>query len=284
MIRSEHNREIAVGHDPASAAVARAAKAKQKPKTVLRLHDHLRSLPEHGRRTIALSDRPERAARSAEVAITWAAVRVYPPEQPRGQHGEEPLPCWGVRVWEPNPPAGVEAVDWYLLTNVAVETVKQAWERVDWYTIRWVIEEFHKGQKTGCSIEKPQVEKAARLEPLIALLSVVALTLLGLRSDSRDESLQDRPATERVSEEYVEVLSGWRYQEKRALTVGEFFQALARLGGHQNRRSDKPPGWQVLWRGWMRLQAMVEGARAMRCPKQTPPEPSPAEPTPTPTD
>ena len=37
-----------------------------------------------------------------------------------------------VRVWEEHPPAGVEAVDWYLLTNVAVTTVAEAWERVDW--------------------------------------------------------------------------------------------------------------------------------------------------------
>ena len=29
-------------------------------------------------------------------------------------------------------------------------------------------------------------------------------------------------------------------------TVHEFFYALARLGGHQNRKSDEEPGWLVL--------------------------------------
>jgi hypothetical protein len=48
------------------------------------------------------------------------------------------------------------------------------------------------------------------------------------------------------------------------LTVHEFFYALARLGGHQNRRGDHPPGWLVLWRGWTKLQAMLEGAHAAR--------------------
>ena len=69
-----------------------------------------------------------------------------------------------------------------------------------------------------------------------------------------------------VSPEEVEVLSGWRYRERRALTVKEFFLALARLGGHQNRKKDHAPGWLVLWRGWQALQLMVQGARAARAP------------------
>jgi hypothetical protein len=40
--------------------------------------------------------------------------------------------------------------------------------------------------------------------------------------------------------------------------------ALARLGGHLDRKSDKPPGWLVLWRGWSRLQPMVEAVEADR--------------------
>jgi hypothetical protein len=42
-------------------------------------------------------------------------------------------------VWEPNPPEGAEAVEWFLLTNVAVKSAADAWERVDWYCLRWVI-------------------------------------------------------------------------------------------------------------------------------------------------
>jgi hypothetical protein len=34
------------------------------------------------------------------------------------------------------------------------------------------------------------------------------------------------PATEVVDEELVEVLSGWRYGERRPLTVGEFLTLL----------------------------------------------------------
>ncbi|MBN2292587.1 MAG: hypothetical protein JXM70_09190 [Pirellulales bacterium] len=33
--------------------------------------------------------------------------------------------------------------------------------------------------------------------------------------------------------------------------------ALARLGSHQNRKHDHAPGWIVLWRGWTKLQSML---------------------------
>jgi hypothetical protein len=104
------------------------------------------------------------------------------------------------------------------------------------------------------------------LEPTIALLSVVAVSLLNLRDLSRDKQFQDSPATDVMSQEEVDVLSGWRYRKRRMLSVKEVFLALARLGGHQNRKKDHSPGWLVLWRGWQALQLMLAGARASRAP------------------
>ena len=99
---------------------------------------------------------------------------------------------------------------------------------------------------------------------MIALLSVVAVTLLNLREASRDEAAAARPATEYVDRRYVAVLSAWRYtSQKPDMTVREFYLALARLGGHQNRKRDHRPGWVVLWRGWMALQNMLDGAEAV---------------------
>jgi len=57
--------------------------------------------------------------------------------------------------------------------------------------------------------------------------------------------LRDLPATVLTDEEGVNILSGWRYREQRPLSVHEFFLALARLGGHQNRKCDGEPGWLV---------------------------------------
>jgi hypothetical protein len=99
---------------------------------------------------------------------------------------------------------------------------------------------------------------------MIALLSTVATTLLNLRVASQRADAQTRPASTLVEQEYVAILSGWRYGTMKPLTVHEFFYGLARLGGHQNLRSDKRPGWLILWRGWTTLQAMIDGADATR--------------------
>jgi hypothetical protein len=143
-----------------------------------------------------------------------------------------------------------------------------AQERVVWYSARAVVEEYHKAQKTGRGIEQMQWTRAERLRPAIALVSVVALTLLGLRALGRDERHRDEPATRLVPRRWVELLARWRYGEARSdLTIAEFLWALGRLGGHQNRPSDGPPGWITLWRGWTRLMTMVMGAELEDPPK-----------------
>jgi hypothetical protein len=252
VVRAWQDRRIQAGHE---AAAARTLLLK-----------YVRSLPAQDRRPLHVPARDERPARDTEVAVAWAAVRLLVPANQRGQVRKVPLAVWVVRVWEVDPPPEVdEPVEWLLCTNVAVQGVAEAWEKADWYSVRWVSEEHHKAQKTGCGIESPQFERVERLEPMIALLSIVAVSLLNLREWSRHADTAAQPATAVMPAESVRVLSGWRYQEHRPLTVGEFFLALARLGGHLNRKKDRPPGWLVLWRGWMKLQLMVEGARAAAC-------------------
>jgi Transposase DNA-binding len=250
VVRSQHDRLIFAGHNRDS--------------TARKLHSYARALPAVGQRTIEVAARDGQAARTAQVSIAWAAVRLRPPQQPRGDFRNEALAVWVIRVWEKEPPPGVDGIEWLLLTNVPVVGLVEAERCIDWYGCRWIVEEFHKAQKSGCAIEQLQFTSEARLQPMIALLSVVAVMLLDLRDSSRRADAAERLASEVVEPEYVEVLSAWRYRQRRVdLTLREFYDALARLGGHQNRRRDKPPGWLVLWRGWMQLQTMLEGALAL---------------------
>lgn len=252
LVRSQHNRRLAL-EDPGNPGETRRVK----------LHDWARSLPATDRRTLEVQAKPGSPARTARLGMAWAPVTLLPPRQPRGEERGVPLPGWVVRVAESDPPAGVEPLEWILLTNVPVRCAADAWQRVDWYRVRWVVEEYHKGQKTGCAIEALQFRHRDRLEPVIALLSVVALALLELRDLSRRPEAQSQRAAEVLPWAWVRLLSRWRHQEEQPdWTVHDFYYALARLGGHQNRRHDHPPGWLVLWRGWTKLQAMLEGAAA----------------------
>lgn len=232
-----------------------------KQRTV-KLHDWLRRLTEQGRRKIEVSERPGQAARTTEVAVAWVKVTLLPPRQARGEERGLPLPMWALRVWEIAPPLGVEGVEWFLLTDLEVTSLTEAWTRVDWYCLRWIVEEYPKALKTGCAVESWQFTTEKALQTSIAFLSVLSLWLLWLRSESRREDAASKEATAMFPVEYVEMLSLDRYGAARELSVGEFCGALARLGGHQNRKHDRPPGWLVLWRGWTKLHLLVQGARA----------------------
>ncbi len=250
-IRSRHNRIVLPGHE---------GKCRRQ-----HLRPWLGTQDAMGHKTISLPGRDGKPARKVKLSVSFAALRLVPPKQPRGEHGREPLPMWVVRVWEPAPSRDEEPLEWFLLTNEPVASSEDALRVIDWYECRWIVEEYHKAMKTGCDVEELQFTTQERLKPMIGLLSVIALTLLHLRDASRRPDAKTRPATEVVAADYVEVLNAWRHGRVAAdLTVHEFFYALARLGGHQNRKHDKQPGWLVLWRGWTMLHPMAMGANAVR--------------------
>jgi hypothetical protein len=230
----------------------------------LLLHDRLRTLPAQASWQIELSaqkaskKQPARQARQARVEAAAVKVRIKAPRVHNGEHGSEPIEVWAIRVWEANPPVDQEAVEWLLLSDQQISDAKSLREVVGYYECRVVAEEYHKCQKTGMGIELLQLQSRAGLEPVIALLSVVAVPIVNLRIAARQEETAQRPAREVVDPLWVKVLSIWRYKEERELSVVEFTQTLGRLGGHQNRKCDGLPGWLTLWRGWERLHTMLD--------------------------
>jgi hypothetical protein len=258
IVRSRNDRNVRVA-DKAGRVIRR------------RLHAWARKLPSLGTRELEVAGNDGQRARTATVCVSAGPVEVQVPNNRYGEHGDDPLALWVVRVWEVDPPAGQEPLEWILLTNVPTASADQAWERVDWYARRPVVEELHKAMKTGCGMELMQFTTRKALEVGIAMLSVVAVQLLRLRDLARQDDEAGGggdaavTAVDVVGPEHVEALSLWRWQEVRPdLTAREFLAALGRLGGHLGRRGDGPPGWLVLWRGWTELQRMVEAIRLVR--------------------
>ena len=244
LVRARHNRRIGLENGTSA-----------KP------FDYARSLPEGGRRTVEVPPAAGREGRTATVAVSWAKVSLKRPAQPRGEVKSALSTTWVVWVREVDPPAGVEPLEWVLLTDVPVGDAADAFERVDGYAVRWVIEESHEGMKTGCGVEPLRFTTEAALHPTIALLSVTAVTRLRLRDLGRRSDAATTPAVTVVDPTLVAALCWWRWESSRtpeSVTVAEFVLALGRLGGHQNRKHDGPPGWLTLWRGWMKLQLKAE--------------------------
>jgi hypothetical protein len=226
------------------------------------LYEALRKVQPTGQRVVQVLPAPQRKERQAKLHVSFAQVTIQLPGKKLGEYGHEPLPLWAVRTWEEKAPSGEEPLEWILLTNVPVENQTQAQERVDWYQRRPIVEEYHKGMKTGCGIELMQFEKIERLEPAIAVISAVATQLMRMRDGARAEDADTRPATDVVGQEYVDVLvSHYSKRLEKKPSVLKFYMHVARLGGHQNRKCDGFPGWITLWRGWMKLESMVDGYR-----------------------
>ena len=197
-----------------------------------------------------------RRARSTVVQLAFGQVTILPPRCEK-RCGKDSLHVWALRVWEEQTPSGEEPLEWLLVTSVPTTTLEQAWERVGWYECRWVVEDYHQGLKTGCRIEERQVQSADRLIRLLGLLSPVAVRLLQLRDLSRRHS--QRPASEVVEADLLAVVATCAGLQASQMTTEVFWREVARMGGYLARRRDGPPGWKTLWRGWLRLQTLLEG-------------------------
>jgi hypothetical protein len=252
VVRSAQNRGIRVGHDGLGERVL--------------LHDHLRTLKAAGEpRGREIYDTKLERQRGVKLRMSYAAVEVLPPHVRKGEYENKPIRAWAVRIWEEAPPPKGTKLEWFLVCLNPVSNAAEAWEKSDWYACRWMIEEYHKAQKTGCQVEDLQFRTEEALQPMIALLSVVAVMLLNLRQAARRPDAKERPASEVVEPIYEEVLRGWRHKmPHEPLTIFEFYMALARLGGHMNRKGDGFPGWLTLWRGWQKLQSMIAGVEVDR--------------------
>lgn len=224
--------------------------------------EHIVGVAPLGGMYLDLRGRDGQVARRAKLLISCGPVRVRAPERAgRAAGAGEPIDCWFIRVWEQDPPEGVEALEWLLYTDWPTETLVDALVGVMDYGTRFLTEEFHKGLKTGMRVEELQLERGNRLFAATAVMSVVALRLLDLRELGR--ALPDAPAActglDTLEQEVLSLAV-----ERPLATVTDVLLAVGRLGGHMNRRRDGMPGWITLWRGMKVLRLLVRGAQLER--------------------
>ncbi len=179
---------------------------------------------------------------------------------------------WAVSVVEERPPKDVDPIEWLLLTSEPTETAEEAWLRVDWYGIRWLIEEFHKVEKSGCRLEASQLDDAADIKRLAAVIAVTAVRLLMLRylahrATEPGAPEQDPAVLQRaVPRLWILVVAGADKKnpvDPEKLTPREFWLRIARQGGYIGRNSDGRPGWSTIWKGWYDFMFMFQGAELM---------------------
>jgi hypothetical protein len=193
-------------------------------------------------------------ARTATLALRYCPLTLCPPQH-RKAEGLPAVLLWAVQVDEVAPPADVEPIEWLLLTTVAVETVDDAIERVQWYSCRWGIEVWHKILKSGCRIEARQLESAERLQRCLALYSVLAWRIFYATMMAR--VVPEAPCSVLLEpDEWQALYCAIHHVSQPPAeppSLGQVVHWIAQLGGFVGRRRRDRPGTEVLWRGFQHL-------------------------------
>lgn len=199
---------------------------------------------------------PARDERMAKLQVQAARFEL---RRPNAESRDLPasLTVNAVRVFEPSPPAGQAAIEWFLLTSEPIDTPAQLAAIVDGYRTRWLIEEFFKALKTGCNYENSQLERLASLQNLLAFYLPIAWRMLRMRTASRTGNALS--ATEVLTEIQLKLLA---YASPTLRSIKEpsahdALLAVAALGGHL--KNNGPPGWLTIGRGFDELLAREVG-------------------------
>jgi hypothetical protein len=196
----------------------------------------------------------------AVLEIKYRRIRVQPPI---GKQKRYPaLTLTVIHAEERGTPKNRKRIDWKLITDLPVQSRKDAIEKLEWYSLRWKIEVFHKVLKSGCRAEEAKLRTAQRLANLIAVYCIVSWRVFWMTMLNR--SSPDAPPALALTDAEIALLDRLvkdRDQDPlRRRTLSHYLIKIARLGGYLARANDPPPGNMVIWRGLSRLTDIALGA------------------------
>ena len=156
---------------------------------------------------------------------------------------------------------GEEAVEWFLLTSLDIDSFEAAVESIGYYLKRWRVEDFFRVLKSGCRAEHLAFHTADRLQRAITINAVIAwrlmlMTLLGREVPQCAADLMFTDIELRFLADYA---ANTHLPTPQHLGAAVLLVAI--LGGYQNRKHDPPPGHQIMWRGYERMSIATLGYR-----------------------
>ncbi len=158
-----------------------------------------------------------------------------------------------IHAVERGTPSDRDKIDWKLMTDLPVESRKDAVEKLQWYAMRCKIETFHKILKSGCKAEESRLRTAERIINLIAVLCILSWRIFWMTMMNRvDPSAPPNLAFTSLELQLLDQLHKVGNDPPTGCLSG-YITKLARLGGYLARAHDAPPGNMVIWRGISRL-------------------------------
>jgi len=237
------------------------------------LFDGLDGAPVLGREPITLPAAPGRPARDAEITLRARPVVLRRPERPAAEKHALPaqISVWLVEAREENPPPGLAAVHWHLLTTHPVRTAHEARQIVGFYRQRWTIEQLFRVMKTkGFDVEAlrtTDVQAHANLTAAIFIAAVQVLQLVRERDCTAARPMEDLldPAEAGAVQAISASLEGNTARQKNPHppeSLAFVAWVCARLGGWTGYYGK--PGPVVMLNGLLQLKAMLKVTKLYR--------------------
>ena len=219
-------------------------------------------------RAVELTATPTRKARKALLSLRFGEVEIVRPDGPDAKGLPKTVKLRLVEVIERAPPAGVEPVHWRLLTTHAVDDVAAAFRIVDWYRLRWTIEQLFRIMKLqGLRVEDSQLAAADGLMKLAAVAARAAAVILQLVQARDGRSRQ--PAQIAFSEPELAVLecvsaclegkTTLRRNPHPRRSMAWAAWVVGRLGGWDGYPSSRPPGPITMSHGLQTVSLLAAG-------------------------
>ena len=134
----------------------------------------MRRQPIRGTHSVEIRDDNGKTSQ-ATVHVRFHRITIHPSAGKRKRYG--PLSLTVIHAIERSCPTDREPIRWKLLTDLPVEDLAMAVEKLDWYAMRWKIETFHKVLKSGCRAEQSKLRSTLRLTNFRAVRRRVARVL-----------------------------------------------------------------------------------------------------------
>ena len=210
-----------------------------------------------------------RRGRIAKLGLRYSKVKLKRPA--KKSRDLKPYVEVNVVIVEEYPssvPQGDAPVQWILYTTHEIQNVLDALQIVEWYKMRWIIEELFATLKTrGLCIESSQLETGIGLKKLTVMALQAALQILQLVKD-RDNQYGESADLIFSSEAIiflkvlVKTLEGKTEKQKNPFKLKSLAWAawiMGRLGGWKGYKSESPPGPRTMKRGLVKFRNLLQG-------------------------
>lgn len=242
------------------------------------LRPHLKKQPVLGRYQLDVPARDSRSSRRAEMLVRVAAVNVLLQDKRTSKRRVLAVNAvWAREIRGPlrasrSGQTRAPALDWLLLTNYPVTTLRAAAHVLSTYALRWRIEDFHRAWKSGvCNVEDTQLRKTEPVMKWAAILAAVAMRAERLKYLARENP--DNAARDELSAVELEALVLLKKRQakrgeklSKSPTIETAVRWIAELGGYTGKSSGGPPGVLTISRGLeqLRIAETVVAALAKR--------------------